>query len=134
MTTWRFDLNDEYSRKLEEAAAVRRLKYGQYDLKNPSDNLEFGAWYIANLFGRLDNLWIPTFFAYNAGITPVRRWKKSSKIEFDNIKSLPDDLFLETIPYSETRQYGRKLVSASAMYAWLYYEKEVMDEIAILVK
>lgn len=116
------------------ADIAHRLKYGQYDLKNPSDNLEFGAWYIANLYGRLDNLWIPTFFAYNAGITPVRRWKKSSKIEFDNIKSLPDDLFLETIPYSETRQYGRKLVSASAMYAWLYYEKEVMDEIAILVK
>ncbi len=116
------------------ADIAHRLKYGPYDLKNPEDNLEFGAWYISNLYGRLDNQWIPTFFAYNAGITPVRRWRKSSKIEFNNIKELPYDLFLETIPYSETRQYGRKLVGSATMYAWLYYEKEVLDEVEILVK
>lgn len=113
---------------------AHRLKYGQYDLKNPADNLEFGAWYLSNLYGRLENHWVLAFFAYNAGITPVRRWNKSSKIEFNNVSSLPYDLFLETIPYSETRQYGRKLISAAAMYAWLYYGKEVLEEVEILVK
>ena len=40
-------------------------------------------------------------------------------------KTLPLDLFLETIPYEETRGYGRKLVSASVYYAWLYEGKSV---------
>ena len=32
------------------------------------------------------------------------------------------DLFLETLPFQETREYGRKLVGAAAMYGFLYYE------------
>ena len=59
---------------------------------------------------------------------------KAQKIEFNNIKKLPDDLFLETIPYEETREYGRKLVGSAAMYAWLYYDKEIAEEISEIVK
>ena len=116
------------------ADVARRIKYGEYDLTKPEDNLEFGTWYIANLYSRLDHLWMPSFFAYNVGITPVRRWQKSAIIEFNNIKKLPDDIFLETIPYSETRQYGRKLASASAMYAWLYYNKTIGEAIGEIIK
>lgn len=113
---------------------AHRLKYNEYDLKNPDDNLEFGTWYLNNLAERLENRWLSAFFSYNAGITRVRRWMNSSKIEFNNIKKLPDDLFLETIPYEETREYGRKLVGAAAMYAWLYYDKEIAEEIAEIVE
>lgn len=113
---------------------AHRLKYNEYDLKNPDDNLEFGIWYLNNLAERLENRWLSAFFSYNAGITRVRRWMNSSKIEFNNIKKLPDDLFLETIPYEETREYGRKLVGAAAMYAWLYYDKEIAEEIAEIVE
>lgn len=113
---------------------AHRLKYNEYDLKNPDDNLEFGTWYLNNLAERLENRWLSAFFSYNAGITRVRRWMNSSKIEFNNIKKLPDDLFLETIPYEETREYGRKLVGSAAMYAWLYYDKEIAEEISEIVK
>lgn len=113
---------------------AHRLKYKDYNLKNPDDNVEFGTWYLNNLAGRLENKWLPAFFAYNAGINRVRRWINSSKIEFNNIKSLPDDLFLETIPYEETRGYGRKLVGAAAMYGWLYYDKDISQEISEIVK
>ncbi len=113
---------------------AHRLKYKEYNLKNPDDNLEFGAWYLNNLAERLENRWLSAFFAYNAGITRVRRWEKSSKIAFNNIKNLPDDLFLEIIPYQETREYGRKLVGAAAMYAWLYYNKEVSEEVQEIIK
>lgn len=30
------------------------------------------------------------------------------------------DIYLETLPFQETREYGRKLVGAGAMYAFLY--------------
>jgi soluble lytic murein transglycosylase len=49
--------------------------------------------------------------SYNAGITRVRRWSK---------KNLNDELFLEIVPYEETREYGRKLISASTIYELLY--------------
>ena len=121
---------------MESTAAdvAHRLKYGQYSLTKPVDNIEFGTWYVANLFGRLENNWMQTFFSYNSGITVVRRWRKTAVIGFNNMKSMPDDLFLEIIPYSETRQYGRKLIGSAAMYSWLYYDKDLCDEINVLVK
>jgi soluble lytic murein transglycosylase len=33
------------------------------------------------------------------------------------------DLFLESVPYSETREYGRKVLAAAAVYGYLYYQK-----------
>ena len=113
---------------------AHRLKYNDYDLHDPDDNLEFGAWYIQHLYNRLENEWIPTFFAYNAGITVVRRWQKSARIEFNNVKHLSDDLFLETLPYSETRQYGRKIVSAAAIYAWLYDDLEIPAAVSQIMR
>ena len=41
---------------------------------------------------------------------PYWLWQKNT---------MPLDLFLETVPYSETRDYGKKLVSAAAMYEYL---------------
>ena len=32
-------------------------------------------------------------------------------------------MFLEALPFSETRESGRKVVSAAAMYGMLYYNK-----------
>ena len=45
--------------------------------------------------------------------------KKSSLIEFGKKSNMPLDLFLETVPYAETREYGRKLISATIVYDWL---------------
>ena len=45
---------------------------------------------------------------------------KGSIIDLGKKETLPDDIFLELIPIAETREYGRKLISASIMYEWLY--------------
>lgn len=44
------------------------------------------------------------------------------------------DLFLETVPFEETREYGRKIVSASAMYGWLYYDISPVETAQKLLK
>ena len=80
---------------------------------------------------RLDGSSILALFAYNGGITRVRSWVKSANLEFGT-NALPKDLFLEALPFSETREYGRKVVSAAALYGTLYYSKstsEVVEEI-----
>ena len=41
-------------------------------------------------------------------------------LEFGTDGGLAMDLFLETVPVSETREYGRKLVGATVMYEYLY--------------
>lgn len=98
---------------------AHRLRRQDYDLLDPETNIEFGSWYLGNLIGRLDGNYLDAFYAYNAGITRVRKWKQSSAFGL-GLKVIPEDLFLETLPYAETREYGRKLVSAAEMYTWLY--------------
>ena len=115
------------------ADVAKKLNRTEYSLKNAADNIEFGTYYISELASRLDGKWLNAFFAYNAGIKRVRRWIKSSEIEFGG-NPVSYDIFLETVPYSETREYGRKLISAAALYGYLYYQKEISGTVASIVK
>ncbi|MCF0241317.1 MAG: lytic transglycosylase domain-containing protein [Treponema sp.] len=98
---------------------AHRLRKGTYDITDAETSIEFGTYYFANLLERMDGSYLDACYSYNAGISRVRKWKKSSALGF-NMKSVPEDLFLETLPYPETREYGRKCYSAAAMYQWLY--------------
>ena len=98
---------------------ARRFKMSDYSLTDPETNIRFGSWYLASLISRCEDSALLGFFSYNAGITRVRRWLQSSLIEFGKKKNMPLDLFLETVPFAETREYGRKLISATIAYDWL---------------
>lgn len=104
-----------------------RLKIENPDIKDPATNIRIGTYYYSSLVKRLDDSDILALFAYNAGITRVRRWMQSSKVGLGLFKNLSSDLFLETIPISETRNYGRKVIQSAAIYAWLYYDKNPCD-------
>lgn len=94
---------------------ARKLKIGsEYNILDPETNIRMGSHYYASLIERTENnSELLALFAYNAGLTNVRRWKRPAGMSMD--------LFLEILPFQETREYGRKLVSASAMYGFLYY-------------
>ena len=98
---------------------AHRFKMPDYSLTDPETNIRFGTWYLSSLISRCDDSPLLGFFSYNAGITRVRRWLQSSLIEFGKKSNMPLDLFLETVPFAETREYGRKLISASIAYEWL---------------
>jgi soluble lytic murein transglycosylase len=51
--------------------------------------------------------------AYNAGSGNVKRWQKG-------LGSLPKDEFIESIPFKETREYVKKVVTAMELYQRLY--------------
>lgn len=112
------------SQLMEATAAdiARKLKVPEYDLTDARTNLMFGSFYLEELKSRMDGSAIMAIFSYNGGIGRVRSWKKSVGSDF-NGKKFDSDLFLETLPFSETREYGRKVVSAAAIYSWLYYSK-----------
>ncbi len=98
---------------------ARRFKMSDYSLTDPETNIRFGTWYLASLISRCEDSPMLGFFSYNAGITRVRRWLQSSLTEFGKKSNMPLDLFLETVPFAETREYGRKLISATIAYDWL---------------
>lgn len=106
---------------------AEKLKLENPSITDPDTNIRLGTYYYSNLVKRLNNSDILALFAYNAGPTKVRRWLKTSQVGLGLYKNLPSDLFLETIPISETRNYGRKVIQSAALYAWLYYDKNPCD-------
>jgi soluble lytic murein transglycosylase len=84
------------------------------DLRDPAVNVHIGAVYLRYLSDRLENPFL-AILAYNGGMNRVRRWRSGEQ-------GLPADLFLETIPYAETREYGRKVLAAALVYGYLYYD------------
>jgi soluble lytic murein transglycosylase len=100
-----------------------KLKVKDYDRPDINTNLQFGIYYLSELSRRLDGNKLQAVFSYNAGIGRIRQLLKTAKIEFEK-NSIPEDIFLEALPIQETRDYGRKIVGASAMYAMLYYDKD----------
>ena len=99
---------------------ARKLKVQNYSLTDAETNIEFGTFYLSELIKRCDNSYLQALLSYNAGITRVRRWRSSSMLEFGQKQNMSNDLFLETVPYEETRNYGKKLVVATVMYEYLY--------------
>ncbi|AEJ18526.1 Lytic transglycosylase catalytic [Gracilinema caldarium DSM 7334] len=83
------------------------------ELEDPETNLFIGAWYLSYLIERTGSPLL-ALASYNGGMTRVRNWRSSQK-------SLVEDLFLETIPITETREYSRKVLAAAAIYGYLYF-------------
>ena len=90
------------------------------DLKDPAVNIHIGAVYLAYLMERLENPLL-ALLAYNGGMNRVRRWRQTAGNRAG--QPLPADLFLETVEYPETREYGRKVLAAAAVYEQLYYSE-----------
>jgi len=110
--------------QLMEATAgdiAKKMKIQVYDLNDPDINIRFGTYYLSELIERLKGSQILSLFAYNGGIGHVRSWQKSADLNF-GMDNLPNDLFLETLPFAETRQYGRYVLGYAAVYAALYYK------------
>ncbi len=98
------------------AVAVARrhgLPYnGQGDLMNPAINIPLGIAHLGELQTRYDEAWIDVAAAYNAGISALARWR-SSRPETE------PDIWLETLPFFETRDYVPRVLAFATLYEWL---------------
>ena len=114
-----------------EEMAVRIARRGGPDysgegmnLKNPEINIHIGSYYLRYLIEQMGHPML-AILAYNGGMGRVRRWLAADRQK----GTLPLDLFLETIEIAETREYGRRVVAAAAVYGYLYYGMS-MEEVA----
>ena len=85
-------------------------------LKKPEVNLKIGTRYMAWLWDRLNENPALVPSAYNAGEGAVRRWLQEDA-------SRPLDVFIEEIPYDETRRYTRRVLQTYGVYQWLAEEE-----------
>jgi soluble lytic murein transglycosylase len=82
-------------------------------LTRPELNIRLGARHLKDLMVVYDRNIPLAVAAYNAGSGNVKRWQKS-------LAALPQDEFIESIPFRETREYVKKVVSTMELYQRLY--------------
>ena len=75
-------------------------------------NVALGTQYLAMVLEGLDNQPVLASAAYNAGPSRARRWRAEAALE--------GAIYAETIPFDETRDYVKKVMSNSVYYAALF--------------
>lgn len=114
-------LGDRIGRSLGEGSTDRKR------LADPKRNIRYGAFHLKELERSVNRLSVAEVLkpvlivaAYNAGIEAVQRWlndKDSSSV----------DLFVESIPFTETRAYVKRVLQSAYIYFQLYgdHDQEV---------
>ena len=74
-------------------------------------NIHFGTVYLRSLLDRLDNKIILATTGYNAGPNRASRWQQSLP------KLTEGAIFIETIPFTETRNYVQNVLTNTVEYA-----------------
>ena len=71
-------------------------------------NVRLGTYYIGHVFQQLGNQPVLATAGYNAGPSRARQWQASTP--------LPVDVYTETIPFLETRDYVKKVMTNAVHY------------------
>ncbi|MCL6556464.1 MAG: lytic transglycosylase domain-containing protein [Burkholderiales bacterium] len=78
-------------------------------------NLSLGTYYLKHVYDRLDGSAVLATAAYNAGPGRARRWQ--------DVRPLEGAVYVESIPFNETRDYVKKVLSNATYYALRLGEK-----------
>jgi soluble lytic murein transglycosylase len=94
-----------------EMAARTGQRVSRQDLLNPELNIKLGSRYFSQLLHDFDDNRILAMAAYNAGPNRVKQWLQRSQS-----RRLPFDVWVETIPYGETRNYVESVLTYTVIY------------------
>ncbi len=94
---------------------AKRLGFKQHHsslVDGVDTNLNLGTYYLRQMLSSLDNRIVVASAAYNAGPRRAQQWLASRPLE--------GAIYAETIPYPETRDYVKKVMSNTMYYARLF--------------
>lgn len=91
------------------AKYVAQTKVSQSQLFNVNENVEFGVQYLRYLMDKLNNNPVLVSASYNAGWRKVLEWLPENE-------ALPVDIWIENIPYKETRAYVKAVMAYQHIY------------------
>ncbi len=86
-------------------------------LKDPAVNLPLGALHLREVLDKSGGRWQMALAAYNAGFRAVQRWLPP--------KTMDADIWIENIPFNETRTYVQRILFHVGVYQWLETRKPV---------
>jgi len=81
----------------------------QQQLLNPGVNVQLGAAYLSQIYAQFNGNRVLASAAYNAGPGRVRQWLRDAR-------HLSFDVWVENIPFDETRQYVQNVLAYSVIY------------------
>jgi soluble lytic murein transglycosylase len=95
-----------------EVAAQIRLPYAGLDtLTNPQSNIRLGTTYLGQMAKRYGGNRVLATAAYNAGPHRVDAW-------LPDAGTIDARVWIENIPFNETRKYVRRVMAADAIFHW----------------
>ena len=95
-----------------QTAREIKLPYrGLKTLTDPRSNIKLGATYLGKMHERFDRNPAVATAAYNAGPLRVSSWLPETT-------EVDARVWVETIPYNETRNYVRRVLAADVIFAW----------------
>jgi soluble lytic murein transglycosylase len=90
------------------ASRMGMRKFRHSDVTKVETNVHLGAGYLKLVLAQLGHPVLAST-AYNAGPSRARRWR--------DVKPLEGAIYIENIPFSETRDYVRKVMANSVFYS-----------------
>lgn len=97
---------------------ARKIGYAGYHPSRMTEidtNVTLGTQYLKMVLDALDSQPVLASAAYNAGPNRARKWRGGQALE--------GAIYAETIPFNETRDYVKKVMSNSVYYSALFEEK-----------
>lgn len=91
-------------------AELQGDKNWQGDLTDASTNINFGAFYLRHVMDKFKDHQVLATASYNAGPHRVDNWLED--------KALDADIWIDTIPFTETRRYVRAVLAYAAIYEY----------------
>ena len=101
--------------------ATAKWVAGKMGLRNIADvtevdtNVSLGTYYLRHVLDSLDGHPVLASAAYNAGPGRARAWRPDSPVE--------GAIYAETIPFNETRDYVKKVMSNASYYAHTFSQQ-----------
>ncbi len=85
-----------------------RPNYHSSKLLNPNENIAAGSFYLRDMLNTFDGHYAMATAAYNAGPGRPKQWRSN--------RSLDADIWIENIPFKETRGYVKNVLEYKAIY------------------
>ncbi len=108
----------------------RQLKIkapSRHDLNTPSFNINLGSKYIGDMLNKFNGHRALASAAYNAGPHRVNAWLPEDV-------ELPADVWVDTIPFTETREYVRAIFAYTAMFEWKLNQTQTPTRLSVHLK
>ncbi|MXX98576.1 MAG: lytic transglycosylase domain-containing protein [Gammaproteobacteria bacterium] len=88
------------------------------EVLQPDLNLQLGTHYLKEMYLLNDRNWVSALASYNAGPHRVKRWRAKAPV-YDT------DIWIETVPFTETRRYLKAVLFYAVVYHYKLHGKTI---------